>query len=87
MDAFSVVVECAKREGIPVTHIGPALGFNRAYVSAGVNRGGAPRADTLARMLDVCGYELCAVPKSRIDAEMIPIDASRPRDVVLAKIG
>ena len=80
MDAYSAVVECAKREGVPVTHIGPAMGKNRAYVSGGVNQGGAPRADTLAKMLEICGYALCAVPKSLVDESMVRIDAVRLRD-------
>ena len=62
MDAMQVVKQAAKNAGIPITHIGVAMGKRPNYVSVAVNKGTKPNAELMARMLDVCGYGLFAIP-------------------------
>lgn len=63
MKAYDALKEAARRSGVPLTHIGPALGKTSPYVNNGIARGSTPKADTLAAMLGACGYSLAALPK------------------------
>ncbi len=62
MYAINALKEAAKRQGIPTTHIGRKLGLSENYVANIANRGSVPQCDTMARMLDVCGYGLYCLP-------------------------
>lgn len=64
MKAMEAVKAAASKSGIPTTHIGRMMGKQDSYYSAVVSRGSTPKADTLAAMLDVCDYDLAAVPRS-----------------------
>lgn len=64
MKAYEVVRSAAKSNGVPITHIGPALGKSSVYVNNGASRGSVPNTDTLASMLSVCGYVLAATTLS-----------------------
>ena len=74
MYAVDAVKECAKRANVRTTNIGIEMGHDRAYVAKIATRNSVPRADTLARMLAVCGYKLCAVPNDKIEDYMLVID-------------
>lgn len=65
MKAMDAVKEAARRSGVSVISIGPAMGRSPSYVSVKCTKGNSPQANTLAEMLGVCGYELCAVPKGK----------------------
>lgn len=56
------------------------MGKPDSYIAGGKSRGSAPRVDTMARMLGVCGYVLAAVPVGDVPASAIVIDAVRARD-------
>lgn len=62
MYAMDALKEAAKRQGIPTTHIGRKMGLSDNYVSKISSRGSTPQCDTMARMLDVCGYGLYCIP-------------------------
>ena len=62
MNYWEVLDAAAAAAGVPTTHIGPAVGLNRAYVAGGRNRGGSPTVATAARLLGACGYVLAALP-------------------------
>lgn len=64
MKAMEAVKAAAESSGTPTTHIGRRMGKQDSYYSAVVSRGSVPKADTLAAMLDVCDYDLAAVPRS-----------------------
>ena len=74
MKAIDAVREVASRTGVPTTHIGKRMGKTLTYVSNTSGRGSTPKADTLAKMLNVCGYALCAVPKDEVPPGAIVID-------------
>ena len=80
MYAIDVLKEAAKMAGVPTTHIGKELGSDSAYVAKIANRGSVPRCDTMARMLDVCGYSLCAIPTDKIPNDAIVIDGDANAD-------
>ena len=63
MDVMDAVRLAAKRAGMGTTEIGPAMGKVKTYFSATASRGSIPKVDTVAAMLEACGYTLCAVPK------------------------
>ena len=74
MQAIDAVKAAAAAAGVPTTHIGPAMGKATTYVATSSAKGTTPRADTLAAMLDVCGYVLAAVPADDVPPSAIVID-------------
>ena len=74
MDVYSAIKTAAKRSRTPLIDIGPKLGHGKAYASAIISKGGAPRYDTLAQVLGACGYSLCAVPRGREPKSAIVIE-------------
>ena len=80
MNAIDTVRTAADRAKIPTTHIGIKLGKSRAYFSMCAKKGRDPQSQTLADMLDVCGYVLCAVPKNRIPKNALVIDPKPKED-------
>ena len=75
MDAMGVVKAVAKRRGIPIRQIGIRMGKVPNYVSASLNGGRVPQASTLANMLAVCDYKLCALPSESVPDDALIIDA------------
>lgn len=75
MDAMQAVKTAANNAGVPITHIGVSMGKARTYANTAISKGATPQADTLAKMLGVCGYALCAVPDDEIPEHAIVIDA------------
>lgn len=76
MDAINAVRQAANNSGVKTTEIGPAMGKTKSYLAANASRGSIPKADSLAAMLEVCGYVLCAVPKDKVPKSAIVIDPS-----------
>lgn len=74
MHAYDALKKAAKTAGVPLTHIGPAMGKPAPYVNTGISRGSTPKADTLAAMLDVCGYSLAAIPHADVPPDALVID-------------
>lgn len=77
MKAIDAVKSAAKHADVLTTHIGRALGKRENYVAAISFRGSTPRADTLAAMLDVCGYALVALPRPDVPDSALVIDPPR----------
>lgn len=73
MYAMDALKQAAKNAGVPNTHIGKALGYADNYVARIVLRGSTPQCDTMAKMLGVCGYALCAVPIEQVTDSMYEI--------------
>lgn len=73
MDAMEVLKAAAERSGVPITHIGRTKGFADNYVNKSLYRGSIPKTDTMAWMLEVCGYSLCAVPNDLVTDDMLVI--------------
>lgn len=74
MKAIEAVKRAAAQAGMPTTHIGRTMGKRDNYVAAVASRGSTPQADTLAAMLDVCGYSLAAVPNASLPDDALVID-------------
>lgn len=67
MDAIDAIKRAATMAGVPITHIGVAMGKRANYVSVAANKNQRLRTDIAAAMLNVCGYSLCAVPNDLVD--------------------
>jgi len=80
MKALEVLKTAAMKADIPLTHIGVELGMSRQYVHTSLGRNSTPKADTLARMLGVCGYALCAVPLDSVPVDALVIEADTRDD-------
>lgn len=74
MNAYEAVKRAAENKGISTNSIGRALGRADSYVASGATRGSTPKADTLAAMLDVCGYKLAAMPSDDVPGSALVID-------------
>lgn len=74
MNAFDAVRKAATSANIPITHIGPSMGKNAAYISSAASRGSSPQANTLAAIADVLGYSLVLVPSGDVPESGIVID-------------
>lgn len=70
MDA---VKQAASNKGIALRQIGLTLGKSAQYVTSTITQGSTPKADTLARMLDVCGYGLYAIPYDNAPSDALQI--------------
>ena len=77
MDAMETVKQAANRANIPVSRIGLAMGKSSHYMAQTISRGSTPKADTLARMLNVCGYGLYAMPYEDVPDSAIQITATK----------
>lgn len=73
MDALSVLKTVANETNTPITHIGIAMGHKRTYANTVISKGAIPRCDTMARMLNVCGYGLYAMPMDTAPQDAIQI--------------
>lgn len=70
---METVKQAAKNAGLSMDAIGLNMGLSRQYVSNTIARGSTPKADTLAKMLDVCGYGLYAMPKDKAPKDALQI--------------
>ena len=62
MGFYDVLRKAAESAGVPLTHIGPAMGKTAAYVNGGMARGSDPSTGNAAAMLAACGWQLLAAP-------------------------
>lgn len=74
MNSVEAVKAAAAKVGMPVTHIGPAVGRKPNYVSALAGKGSDPQVGTIVRLLKPCGYVLAAMPADAVPAEALVID-------------
>ena len=73
MYAMDAVKQAANRAGLTLYRVSLDMGKTRQYVNNIITRGSVPQADTLARMLDICGYSLCAIPKDKVPEDALII--------------
>lgn len=74
MNAYKAVKEAATNKRISTNAVSRALGKADSYISSGITRGSTPKADTLAAMLEVCGYKLAAIPAEDLPDTALVID-------------
>ena len=77
MYAMDALKAAAKSRSVPTTHIGRKLGLADNYVAKTSAQRSNPQCDTMARMLDVCGYALCAIPYEQVTDDMIVITSDK----------
>lgn len=74
MDAMLAVREIANSRGVALRRIGITMGKSGQYVNVLISQGSSPRCNTMSKMLDVCDYALCAIPKDKVPEDAIIID-------------
>lgn len=72
MQAFGAMCAIIRSSGISRSKVGLLMGKSDGYIHQTISRGSIPRADTLAEIADVCGYNLVLV--KRDGSETIQID-------------
>lgn len=76
MYAMDALKQAATNAGISLYRISLDIGKSRQYVNSMITRGSTPQCDTMARMLDVCGYGLYAIPYKDAPTDALQITAS-----------
>lgn len=77
MEAIEAVKEAAKKSGVTYAAIADAMGKRPNYISSTARQGGSQQANTLAAMLEPCGYKLAAIPSDSVPDDALVID---PKD-------
>ena len=72
MNAHDAALRIVKDSGMPESRVALAMGYSKRALSNLVYHNGTPRADNLARIADVCGYDLLL--RNRQDGSEILID-------------
>ena len=73
MYAMDALKQAANKAGISLYRISIDIGKSRQYVNSMITRGSTPQCDTMARMLDVCGFGLYAIPYEDAPKDAIQI--------------
>lgn len=73
MYAMEVLKQAAQDSKTPLAHVGVAMGKTPQYVNTTIARGSTPKADNLAKMLDVCNYGLYAMPYGDVPSNALQI--------------
>jgi DNA-binding phage protein len=63
-DAMRLIIESSGKSGRQVAR---EIGMSESFISSSLAQGVCPRADTLAHVAHVCGYELVLIPKPEAD--------------------
>ena len=74
MNTPNLIRQAVSQADISMISASRAMGKNDNYFASVVARGSTPKADTLAAMLDVCGYSLAAVPNASLPDDALVID-------------
>lgn len=74
MNTQSLIREAVASADISMIGASRAMGKNDNYFASVVARGSTPKADTLAAMLEVCGYSLAAIPHADVPDTALVID-------------
>ena len=74
MEFYDAVYHVAWLKGKAVYEIGLGLGHTSSYIAGQKSRMSSPRVDTAVRILEFCGYKLCAVPEDNVPEDAIVID-------------
>lgn len=74
MKAADTIRECSKRAGISFYRIALNLNKNSQYITSMISQNTNPQVNTLAKILNECGYDLVAVPEDEVTDDMLVID-------------
>lgn len=74
MNTSDLIRRVVAEAGVSMIGASRAMGKNDNYFASVVARGSTPKADTLAAMLDACGYTLAAIPHGDVPASALVVD-------------
>lgn len=74
MNTEQVIREAASISGNSLRSVSSSMGKSANYIGSTLNQGSTPKADTLASMLEPCGYSLAAIPKEDLPNSALVID-------------
>lgn len=74
MKTGDAIKAMAKDSGRSVRGVSQAMGRNPDYLGMTLSRGSVPKADTLARAAEACGYRLALVPAGSLPDDSLVID-------------
>jgi len=80
MKAMQALRHISRITNMSFYSISLGIGKSRQYVSNVATRDTTPSASNFAKMLEVCGYALCAVPADKIPSYAIIIDDNDEND-------
>ena len=80
MKAMQALRHISRITNMSFYSISLGIGKSRQYVSNVATRDTTPSASNYAKMLEVCGYALCAVPADKIPSYAIIIDDNDEND-------
>ena len=63
MNTHEAMRAMLERSGMTSYRVSVGIGRHSSYISTMLRRGSVPSADLLARIADVCGYDLRLVPR------------------------
>lgn len=72
MNAHELILFMMGDSGRRESELSRSLSNDRTYLRSTIKRKSVPKADTYARIADVCGYDLLV--RRRVDGYEIPID-------------
>lgn len=74
MNFYDALYKIARGAGVSINTIGLALGKTDRYIPSAKWRKSIPSVTNAAKMLDVCGYRLCAVKEEEVSDSMVVLD-------------
>lgn len=74
MDSCEAMREIVGRSGMSYRAVSEAMGHYPTWLSSTLHKDVSSKADTLARLCDVCGYSLAAMPRADVPEGAIVID-------------
>ena len=69
MGFYDVLDKVGKETNWSMQGISGAMGNAKNHIANAKSRGSVPSIDNAVRMLNICGYALCAMPSNRVDKE------------------
>ena len=73
MNFYDIIAICAKDAGISVNKLSMLLGHSDNYLRNFKSMNRDTGVSNAAKILDTCGYALCAVPKGKVTDGMLEI--------------
>ena len=73
MNFWEQLYAIASMENIPTTKVSEKAGLTRAFIASSKTQNVTPNIRTVVRLLDACGYALCAVKKDNITSDCFVI--------------
>ena len=73
MNFYDIVAICAKNADMSVNRLSVALGHSDNYLRNFKSMKRDTGVSNAARIFDICGYALCAVPKDKVTDDMLEI--------------